>query len=61
MVRSKDEIRPDSDDAPEPVAEMGEIARVNATGEPPEGPAKEPLMDAADAEPMADEGTEQPF
>lgn len=61
MVKSKDEIRPDSDEAPEPVAELGEIARVNATGEPPEGPAKEPLLEAAHDEPSDDAGTEQPF
>jgi hypothetical protein len=48
LVKSKEEIRPDSDKAPPPVAELGEIARVNATGEPPDGPAKEPLLDAAE-------------
>jgi hypothetical protein len=50
MPKSKDEIRPDSDLAPEPVAELGEIARVNATGEPPDGPAAEEVKEIADEE-----------
>lgn len=39
--------RPDSDRAPEPVAEIGELARIKATGEPPEGVAAKEILEAA--------------
>lgn len=48
MVKTQEEIRPDSDAAPEPVAKLGALARVNATAEPPGEPAKSELLEAAD-------------
>jgi hypothetical protein len=47
MVKTKHEIRPDSDGAPEPVPQLGETARVNATGEHPDGPGAKELDEAS--------------
>lgn len=40
-------IRPDSDRAPEPVAEIGELARMKAMGVPPMGPARDDVLEIA--------------
>lgn len=42
-------LRPEKP-VPKPVDEIGELARVKATGEPPQEPAKSELLEAADEE-----------
>ncbi|HUR67931.1 MAG TPA: hypothetical protein VM370_01695 [Candidatus Thermoplasmatota archaeon] len=49
MTRAPERIRDDIRDKPEPVSEIGGLARVNATGEPPEGAAKAEVLDIASA------------
>lgn len=56
---TKREIEPKKE-APKEVGELGGLARVEASGEPPEGLAKKEILEAADDEPRGVFGTQEP-